>query len=151
MCIRDRWKGVTTTALRVRKWAGTEYDTCSFSPLKENEEISVCDEIKAADGAKWYYIKNKDGKYGFVHSDYVKAAGSTGSAATAYAVGDKVKVTGTFYGNGNGTGGSITKNGATMYVVGLVDKKTYKYYIGLAATKGGVRQGWAEPSILTKA
>lgn len=147
----EKWKGVTTTALRVRKWAGTEYDTCSFSPLKEGEEISVCDETKAADGSTWYYIMNKAGKYGFVHSAYVKAAGNTGNAATTYAVGDKVKVTGTFYGNGNGTGGSITKNGATMYVVGLVDKNTYKYYIGLAATKGGVRQGWAEPSILAKA
>lgn len=144
----EKWKGVTTTALRVRKWAGKENDVCSFSPLAEGEEISVCDEMKAADGSVWYYIKNKAGKYGFVHSDYVKKAGS--SAATSYAVGDKVKVTGTFYGNGNGTGGSITKNGATMYVVGLVDKNTYKYYIGLAATKGGVRQGWAEPSILEK-
>ena len=144
----EKWKGVTTTALNVRKWAGTEYDTCSFSPLAKGEEISVCDETKAADGSVWYYIKNKAGKYGFVHSDYVKKAGS--SAGTSYAVGDKVKVTGTFYGNGNGTGGSITKNGATMYVVGLVDKNTYNYYIGLAAAKGGVRQGWAEPSILKK-
>lgn len=145
----EKWKGITTTVLRVRKWAGTEYDTCSFSPLKEGEEIIVCDETRAADGSTWYYIKNKAGKYGFVHSAYVKAAGSS-TAAASYAVGDKVKVTGTIYGNGNGTGGSLTKNGVTMYVVGLVDKNTYKYYIGLAATKGGVRQGWAAPSILEK-
>nr|WP_302144063.1 phage tail tip lysozyme [uncultured Schaedlerella sp.] len=146
-----KWTGRTTTTLSVRTWAGKEYDECSFSPLSDGEEISICDEVKAANGDKWYYIKNKAGKYGFVSAAYVVAAGAgTGSAATSYAVGDKVKVTGTFYGNGNGTGGAITKNGATMYVVGLVSSATYKYYIGLAAKPGGVRQGWADPSILEK-
>lgn len=146
-----KWTGRTTTTLSVRTWAGKEYDECSFSPLSDGEEISICDEVKAANGDKWYYIKNKAGKYGFVSAAYVVAAGAgTGSAATSYAVGDKVKVTGTFYGNGNGTGGAITKNGATMYVVGLVSSATYKYYIGLAAKPGGVRQGWAAPSILEK-
>lgn len=146
-----KWTGRTTTTLNVRTWAGKEYDECSFSPLSDGEEISICDEVKAANGDKWYYIKNKAGKYGFVSAAYVVAAGAgTGSAATSYAVGDKVKVTGTFYGNGNGTGGAITKNGATMYVVGLVSSATYKYYIGLAAKPGGVRQGWAAPSILEK-
>lgn len=144
----EKWKGVTTTGLNVRKWAGTEYDTCSFSPLKEGEEISICDETKAADGSKWYYIKNKAGKHGFVFAKYVVSVGS--SASKTYDVGDKVKVTGTIYGNGTGTGGSIKKNGATMYVVGLANSGMYKHYIGLATTKGGVRQGWAEPSILTK-
>lgn len=38
-----------------------------------------------------------------------------------------------------------------MYVVDLVDAAAYKYHIGLAAKKGGVRQGWAEPSTLKKA
>lgn len=147
-----KWTGRTTTTLKVRKWAGTENGECNFSPLADGEEISICDELKAADGTKWYYIKNKAGKYGFVSAAYVTAAGAsgTGSSATSYAVGDKVKVTGTFYGNGNGTGGAITKNGATMYVVGLVSSATYKYYIGLAAKPGGVRQGWASPSILEK-
>ena len=144
-----KWTGRTTTTLKVRAWAGKEYDECSFSPLSDGEEISICDEVKAADGSKWYYIKNKSGKYGFVSSAYVAAAGAS-SAPVSYAVGDKVKVTGTFYGNGNGTGGAITKNGATMYVVGLVSSTTYKYYIGLAAKPGGVRQGWADPSILEK-
>ena len=145
----ERWKGQSTTdGLNVRKWAGKENDTCSFSPLEEGEAVSVCDEVKAADGSKWYYIKNKDGKYGFVHSDYIAKTG--GSAAASFAVGDKVKVTGTIYGNGNGTGGALKKNGETMYVVGLVSSATYKYYIGLAAKPGGVRQGWAKPSSLKK-
>ena len=146
----ELWKGkATTDGLNVRKWAGKENDPCSFSPLKEGEAVSVCDEVKAADGSRWYYIKNKDGKYGFVHSDYITKDG--GSAAASFAVGDKVKVTGTIYGNGNGTGGALKKNGATMYVVDLVNANSYKYYIGLAAKKGGVRQGWEQPSALKKA
>ena len=146
-----KWKGKTTTALKVRKWAGTENGECSFSPLKAGEEIRVCDEIQAADGSRWYYIKNKAGKYGFASAKHITAAGAGASAApVSFKAGDKVKVTGTFYGNGNGTGGAIKKTGATMYVTELVDKATYKYYIGLAAKKGGARQGWAEPSILKK-
>lgn len=146
----ERWKGVVTAdSLNVRKWAGTENDVCSFSPLKEGEAVSVCDEVKAADGSRWYYIKNKAGKYGFVHSDYIAKTGS--STAASFAVGDKVTVTGTIYGNGNGTGGALKKNGATMYVVDLVDAGAYKYHIGLAAKKGGVRQGWAQASALKKA
>lgn len=145
----EKWKGKADTELNVRKWAGTENETCSFSPLKEGEAVSVCDEVKAADGSTWYYIKNSAGKYGFVHSGYITKVSS--SAAASYSVGDKVKVTGTIYGNGDGSGGSIKKSGATMYVVGLVDSKTYKYYIGLADKKGGTRQGWAKPSILKKA
>jgi hypothetical protein len=87
--------------------------------------------------------------YGWV--DESDVSGSTSGAAVTFAVGDKVKVTGTIYGNGNGTGGTIKKTGATMYVVSLVDSKTYKHYIGLSATKGGSRVGWANPSILEKA
>ena len=147
-----KFEGQTTTELNVRSWAGTENSLCSFSPLKEGERISICDEVKAADGAVWYYIKNAAGKYGFVHSAYVKktgAAASTGSAAS-FAPGDKVKVTGTIYGNGNGTGGSLKKNGEVMYVTELVNASVYRYYIGVAGKKGGVRQGWAEPSALKK-
>ena len=146
-----KWTGRTTTTLNVRNWAGKEYDECSFSPLSDGEEISICDELKEADGSKWYYIKNKAGKYGFVSAAYVVSAGTgTSSAAPSYAVGDKVKVTGTIYGNGNGTGGALKKNGVMMYVVDLVNANSYKYYIGLAAKKGGVRQGWAQPSTLKK-
>lgn len=70
--------------------------------------------------------------------------------ADAYQVNDKVIVNGLIYGNGNGTGNSIEKKNATMYVVGLVSSSRYKYYIGLAATKGGARQGWANPDVLKK-
>ena len=76
-----KWTGRTTTTLKVRTWAGKEYDECSFSPLSDGEEISICDEVKAADGSKWYYIKNKAGKYGFVSSAYVAAAGASSAPA----------------------------------------------------------------------
>lgn len=143
-----KWKGKTTTALKVRKWAGTENSECSFSPIKKGESVSVCDEIQAADGSRWFYIKNKAGKYGFVHSKHVDKIGS--NAAVGFAVGDKVTVTGTIYGNGNCTGKALKKNGATMYVVDLVSANSYKYCIGLATKKGGARQGWAQPSALKK-
>lgn len=73
-----KWKGtVTASALNVRKWAGEENGECSFSPLKNGTSIDVCDSIKASDGSTWYYIKYK-GKYGFVHSAYVKKQGASG-------------------------------------------------------------------------
>lgn len=63
--------GKATAVLNVRTWAGTENGKCSFSPLQKGEEVGICDEVKAKDGSKWYYIKNKAGKYGFVHSSYI--------------------------------------------------------------------------------
>lgn len=144
-----KFEAKTTTELNVRSWAGTENSLCSFSPLKAGERISVCDETKAADGSVWYYIKNAAGKYGFVHSAYVKKAGGS-AAGVSFAKGDKVRVTGTIYGNGNGTGGGIKKNGEVMYVTELVSAATYRNYIGVAAKKGGTRQGWAAPDILKK-
>lgn len=67
----EKWKGVVTVnGLNVRKWAGTEHGTCSFSPLNTGSKVSVCDSVKASDGSLWYYIKY-NGKYGFVHSKYV--------------------------------------------------------------------------------
>lgn len=67
----EKWKGVVTVnGLNVRKWAGTEHGTCSFSPLNNGCKVSVCDSVKASDGSVWYYIKY-NGKYGFVHSKYV--------------------------------------------------------------------------------
>ncbi len=71
-----KWNGQTTTSLKVRKWAGTENPVCGFSPLKDGEIVGVCDEVNASDGSKWYYIKNKDGKYGFSAAKHIKAVGT---------------------------------------------------------------------------
>ncbi len=80
-----QWTGyVTADELNVRTWAGTENKTCSFSPLKKDAEVEVCDSQKASNGAIWYYIKY-NGKYGFVHSSYVQkkiAASTTPSTST---------------------------------------------------------------------
>ena len=66
-----KWNGyVNATSLNVRTGAGTKYSKCSFSPLKKDVEVSVCDSAKASDGSTWYYIKY-NGKYGFVHSSYI--------------------------------------------------------------------------------
>lgn len=78
----EQWVGIVTASeLNVRTWAGTENATCSFSPLKKNEEVSVCDSVKAKDGVVWYYIKYKE-KYGFVSSKYISKKTASSSTAT---------------------------------------------------------------------
>lgn len=81
----EKWKGVTTSDLNVRVWAGTDSALCStFGPLLKGEEISVCDEVTAADGSTWYYIKTAAGKYGFASAKYIVAvaSGYTGTFPT---------------------------------------------------------------------
>lgn len=52
----------------VWKGADPKMDKCSFSPLKRGDKIKVCDALTGSDGLLWYYIKNSDGKYGFLRS-----------------------------------------------------------------------------------
>lgn len=64
------WYGVVATKtdpLNVRKGPGTEYDTCSFSPLKKGTKVGVC---KHKIG-KWLLIKYGS-KYGYVYGDYIQ-------------------------------------------------------------------------------
>ena len=65
-------------------------------------------------------------------------------------VGDKVIVNGTVYGNGDGSGGSVKFSKKTMYVVNVVNKKTFKYYIGVAKKKSAARQGWGDTNTIKK-
>ena len=71
----EKWKGVITakSGLKVRKSPGTSNADleCSFSPLKYNTPVSVCDSTTGSDGNKWYYICYK-GKYGFSSAQYIK-------------------------------------------------------------------------------
>lgn len=71
----EKWKGVVTakSGLKVRKSPGTSKTDleCSFSPLKYNTPVSVCDSTTGSDGNKWYYIFYK-GKYGFSSAQYIK-------------------------------------------------------------------------------
>lgn len=79
------------------------------------------------------------------------AAGTTtAQKPLTFAAGDAVIVNGKIYYTGKGTGGYIEKKNAKMYVTGTVSSKVYPHYIGVANTKGGARQGWASPDILTK-
>jgi len=64
-----KWKGkVTTSALNVRTWAGTEYNR--FMVIGGGKEVEVCDTVKARNGEDWYYVK-VNGKYGFVSAKYI--------------------------------------------------------------------------------
>nr|DAF54620.1 MAG TPA: endolysin [Siphoviridae sp. ctqPo10] len=71
----EKWKGViiAKSVLKVRKSPGTSNADleCSFSPLKYNTPVSVCDSTTGSDGNKWYYICYK-GKYGFSSAKYIK-------------------------------------------------------------------------------
>ena len=78
----EKWKGyVTADELNVRTWAGTDNKTVSFSPLKENTEVGVCDSVTASNGVVWYYIKY-NGKYGFVSSKYISRIVETTEPST---------------------------------------------------------------------
>ena len=71
----EKWKGIiiAQSGLKVRRSPGTSNtDTeCSFSPLRYNTEVSVCDSTKGSDGNTWYYICYK-GKYGFSSAKYIR-------------------------------------------------------------------------------
>lgn len=69
----EKWKGVINAKAAVRTWAGTNYNECSFSPLKKGDKVSVLDTVKASKGADWYYIRFND-KTGFTHSKFVSEA-----------------------------------------------------------------------------
>lgn len=102
LCMTPQWIGkVTAASLNVRKWAGTEYDKLQRYPqLSGGKEVEVCDNIKAKDGAIWYYIRIDGSVYGFVHSDYVeKSGGDTGKIR----VGMKVTFTGNVHYTSSGS------------------------------------------------
>ena len=64
------WTGVVNTKkdpLNVRLGPGTNYGTCSFSPLRKGTKVGVCHHKVG----KWLLIKYGS-KYGYVHGDYIK-------------------------------------------------------------------------------
>ena len=66
-----KWTGyIITDLMNIRTWAGKEYSTVSFSPLPFRTKLGICDELKASNGDKWYYILYK-GKHGFVSAKYI--------------------------------------------------------------------------------
>lgn len=62
-----KWEGVVTKAsLPIRKSPDAKAGTHSFSPVKKDTKVQVCDTAKG-----WYYIC-VNGKYGYVSSSYIK-------------------------------------------------------------------------------
>lgn len=74
----------------------------------------------------------------------------TSASASSYKVGDKIKVDGVVCGNANGTGGALDTKNRTMYIIEILDKKKYPYYIGISQKKGGTRYGWIKPASIKK-
>lgn len=58
--------------LAVRTWAGTDFDHIKSYPwLNAGDMVDICDSVKAADGAIWYYIRIAGKYYGFSSSKYI--------------------------------------------------------------------------------
>jgi hypothetical protein len=149
----DSGKGTTYKIGDIVSFTGTKHYTSADAASGKTCKPGTAKVTNVyAKGKHPYHLQAVSGGgstvYGWV--DLADIGAATTSNSDSFAVGDKVKVTGTIYGNGNGSGGSIKKNGATMYVSDIVDSKTYPYYIGVAAKKGGGRIGWAKPDIVKK-
>ena len=71
-----KWKGKLNRNAKVRTWAGSDNKEVSFSPLKKNTQVEVCDTVKDTKNRNWYYIKVND-KFGFIYSEYVNKITTT--------------------------------------------------------------------------
>lgn len=68
-----QYVGAATTLVNVRTWAGKENPRIkSWPQLGEGNLVDVCDTVKAADGADWYYVRIAGKIYGFVSAKYIK-------------------------------------------------------------------------------
>lgn len=76
LCKKPQWIGrITGGDSDVRKWAGIEYDNIrSWPKLSNRSLVDVCDNIKAADGSSWYYVRIDGHIYGFVPSVHITQA-----------------------------------------------------------------------------
>lgn len=71
-----KWVGkVVASTLNVRRWAGTNNPKLkSWPTLGYGNLVDVCDTVKAANGADWYYIRISGKYYGFVSARYIRKA-----------------------------------------------------------------------------
>ena len=71
-----KWVGrVAADMLNVRTWAGTSYPNIKSAPaLPGGSIVEVCDEILAANGMPWYYVRINGTIYGFVSAAYIVRA-----------------------------------------------------------------------------
>ena len=64
---------VTASILNVRSWAGLEHPNIKTIPtLKYGTTVEICDTVKDAGGADWYYVLIDGRIYGFVTADYIR-------------------------------------------------------------------------------
>ena len=64
---------VTASILNVRSWAGLEHPNIKTIPtLKYGTTVEICDTVKDAGGADWYYVLIDGRIYGFVSADYIR-------------------------------------------------------------------------------
>ncbi len=140
----------TTSTMR-RKFAATG----AFEVLTAAKYLTSSDYLKRGD------ILVKEGSHTVcVLSDGAKSASSSGTPSPSappssaapglFQTGEAVTVNGTLYATAKGSGNRIEKHGALMYVTELANSKIYPHFVGLAASKGKSRQGWASPDILQK-
>lgn len=105
---------VVSDTLNVRKAPDVSAGTCSFSPLKKNTLIDVCDEMKNG----WLYVKNDNNLYGFVSGQYVVREGEkkpvAENIATDFTAKDKSLFTLTGKGTPNMTEKAVAKITASM-------------------------------------
>ena len=109
-----KWNGyVIANSLNVRTWAGTDSEKCSFSPLKKDTIVGVCDSVKDDGGSIWYYV-NYNGKYGFVSSKYIEKK----KTASDLKAGDKLQLVNVaLYTSSSAKNKTSTKTG-TYYIWG---------------------------------
>ena len=112
--------------------------------------ISLIEQYKLTDYDKEVIPKKETAKKAETKTTKKTETKTTKEAKQNFKIGEAVKVSGKIYCNGDGSGGSITKKGGKMFVVDLVDKKRYKYYIGVAISKTSARQGWGNPDSIVK-
>lgn len=64
---------VTADKLNVRTWAGTSNPRItSYPSLSKGNLVDVCDTVKDANGADWYFIKIAGQFFGFVSAQYIE-------------------------------------------------------------------------------
>ena len=59
-----------STTLNVRKGAGTKYSR--IGSLTNGTTVEIHKTVTGSDGAKWYYVRYGNSKYGYVKASYIK-------------------------------------------------------------------------------
>lgn len=128
-----KWTGVVTAdKLNVRTWAGSENSTCSFSPLKRNTKVGVCDSVKDKDGNEWYFVKYNE-KFGFAKSDYIgKQAQENSEKIVGTAQYKDAKIAGTYKATTNlnlrYVAGKISEDNVVCIIPSSEKVQCYGYY-----------------------